>query len=84
MALQNDPLRILVVDDNQEAADLLAEVLSMHGHVATAVYGGAQGLSAMIDLAPDVVFLDLGMPGMDGYQVAQRLRAMREVVRLAS
>lgn len=79
MAQMLDPRRILVVDDNHDAADLMAEIFTLHGHVARAAYGGVQGLHAAREFEPDVVFLDLGMPGMDGYQVAKNLRGMPEL-----
>jgi CheY-like chemotaxis protein len=71
--------RILIIDDNRDAADLLAEVLSLHGHVTTVGYGGREGLSAVIDFRPDLVFLDLGMPELDGYQVAVLIRQMHQI-----
>lgn len=76
MASQFPPKRILVVDDNRDAADLTAQLLELHGHVAVAVYGGRQGIQAAVDFAPDVVLLDLGMPEVDGFAVANALRRM--------
>lgn len=67
-------LRILVIDDNRDAADMLVNIFELHGHVAKAAYGGMQGIAAAITFAPDIIFLDIGMPEMDGYQVAARLR----------
>jgi CheY-like chemotaxis protein len=62
------------VDDNQDAAESLAVFLRLRGHeVATAV-DGAAALELATTLRPDVVFLDIGLPGMDGYEVARRLR----------
>lgn len=74
MASQFPPRRILVIDDNHDAADLTAQVLELHGHVTMASYGGEHGVRTAIDFAPDVVLLDLGMPGMDGFAVAAVLR----------
>ncbi len=69
-------LRILVVDDNRDAADSLAILLEMTGyHVRTAVDGPA-ALEQCEREAPDVVLLDIGLPGMDGYEVAGRLKLM--------
>jgi CheY-like chemotaxis protein len=72
----NSPKRILVVDDNNEAADITAELLGMYGYQTTVAYAGRPGLEAARTFAPDVILLDLGMPGMDGYQVAGALRAL--------
>jgi PAS domain S-box-containing protein len=73
-AVDHQPLRVLVVDDNRDAADSLRELLDLLGHEAQAVFGGAAALAAGAELRPDVVLLDLGMPGMDGFETAQRLR----------
>jgi signal transduction histidine kinase len=70
-------LRALVVDDNADAADTLGMLLDALGVEARAVFNGADALRAVEDTVPDVVFLDLGMPGMDGFEVARRLRDMR-------
>ena len=66
--------RVLVVDDNADAADSLSFLLEMFGHQVRTAHDGPAGLAAAAEFRPDVVFLDLGMPGMDGYQVAARLR----------
>jgi PAS domain S-box-containing protein len=67
--------RILVVDDNQDAADTLAMLLEADGAQARAVYDGAAALAALPGLRPHTVLLDLGMPDMDGFEVARRIRA---------
>jgi CheY-like chemotaxis protein len=69
--------RILVVDDNVDAATTLQLLLKSLGHEACAVYDGQQALSTAVSFRPDVVLLDIGMPGLDGYEVARRLRALR-------
>jgi PAS domain S-box-containing protein len=69
------PRRALVVDDNRDAADSLVMLLELAGHAAVAVYSGDEALAAARQLRPDVVFLDIGLPGMNGYEVAERLRA---------
>ncbi|AYM75207.1 response regulator [Janthinobacterium agaricidamnosum] len=74
MANQLSPLRIMIVDDNRDAADLIAEFLVICGYEAVPVYGGAEALRTADRFAPDVVFLDLGMPGVNGFQVASTLR----------
>jgi CheY-like chemotaxis protein/two-component sensor histidine kinase len=67
--------RILVVDDNQDAADSLAALLSLLGQDVRAVHDGRRALEAALTFRPEIVLLDIGMPGMDGYEVARRLRA---------
>ena len=74
MANQLSPLRIMIVDDNRDAADLVAEFLVMCGHEAVPVYGGAEALLTADSFVPDVVFLDLGMPDVNGLAVASTLR----------
>jgi PAS domain S-box-containing protein len=68
-------LRVLIADDNRDAADALCDLLAALGHRALAVYGGEEALAACAEAAPQVAFLDLGMPGVDGYEAARRLRA---------
>jgi CheY-like chemotaxis protein/two-component sensor histidine kinase len=68
--------RILVVDDNQDAAATLAMMLELEGHDARAAFNGADGLRIAEAARPDIAFLDLGMPGMDGFELARRLRAL--------
>jgi CheY-like chemotaxis protein len=74
MGKQDFARRILVVDDNLDAAELVAELLALQGHQVVVACNGADALAAADRLHPDVVFLDLGMPNMDGYQVASALR----------
>ena len=69
------PCSVLVVDDNRDAAETLAALLSMLGHSAPVANDGHQALRMLPMLMPDVVFLDLGMPGMSGYEVASAIRA---------
>ena len=66
--------RVLVVDDNADAAFLVAELLRYRGHNVEVAVGGPEGFAAATAMIPDVVLLDLGMPMMDGYQVARALR----------
>jgi len=68
-------LRILVVDDNTDAAQTLAMLLELSGHEARTAGSGPVALETARAFVPEVVFLDLGMPGMDGFEVARRLRA---------
>lgn len=73
------PRRILIVDDNADAANSLALVLGLDGHVTEVVYSGTGALKRADDFKPEVVLLDIGLPEMDGYQVARRLRARPEL-----
>ena len=66
-------LRLLVVDDNADVADSLAALLQNAGHDTRTEYGGAAGIRAAEDFAPDVVFCDVGMPGVDGHELASQL-----------
>ncbi len=66
---------VLVVDDNVDAAETLAELLTLLGHTARAVHDGPAALEAARSAVPEVVLLDIGLPGMDGFEVARRLRA---------
>ena len=67
-------LRVLVVDDHRDAADLLAEVLAAHGCVVSVAYDGPAALERALIERPDVALLDIGLPGMDGYELARRIR----------
>lgn len=67
--------RVLVVDDNVDAAEGLRMLLELMGMEARAAYDGAAGLVATAEFAPHLVFLDIGMPGMDGFEFARRVRA---------
>jgi CheY-like chemotaxis protein len=66
--------RLLVVDDNRDAADSLAGVLVRLGADVRTVYDGASALAQLDSSRPDIVLLDIGMPGMDGHEVARRIR----------
>jgi CheY-like chemotaxis protein len=68
-------LRVLVVDDNLDAADTLVALLDMLGHNARVAHDGPQGLRMAQELKPDLVLLDIGLPGMSGYEVARAIRA---------
>ncbi|MDI1446862.1 GAF domain-containing protein [Polyangium sp. 6x1] len=68
-------LKVLVVDDNVDGAESLAELLQLSGHTTEVAHTGPSALVAARAFEPDVVFLDIGLPGMTGYEVAQRLRA---------
>jgi PAS domain S-box-containing protein len=66
--------RVLVVDDNQDAAESLAMMLRLAGQDVLTAYEGRSALTQAQGFRPEVVFLDIGLPGMDGYEVARRLR----------
>ncbi len=66
--------RILIVDDNADSADGMAKILSLQGHDVRIVYDGPSALDAAREHLPRFVLLDIGLPGMDGYEVATRLR----------
>src|SRR5581483_3690117 len=70
------PKRVLVVDDNEDAAESMALVLKLEGHVAVSVYTAADALTHATSFRPDVVLLDIGLPEMDGYEVAQQMREL--------
>ena len=67
--------RILVVDDNSDAADSLAMLLRLEGHEVESAYSAQGALEAVKRMRPEAVFLDIGLPLMDGYEIARRLRA---------
>lgn len=69
--------RVLIVDDNRDAADLLALVLRTHGHEVFVAYDGQEALDLAMSCRPEAILLDLGLPLVDGYEVARRLRSNR-------
>jgi CheY-like chemotaxis protein len=73
---QDGVKRVLVVDDNVDAADSTALLLNLDGYDAHSVHSAQAALDAAVSLQPDVVLLDIGLPEMDGYDVAKRLRAL--------
>ena len=75
--LQAPGRRVLVVDDNRDAADTLAGMLQLLGHDARCAYSGDEALVLGRDYRPHVVFCDIGMPGMDGYELVRRWRTER-------
>ena len=76
-----DPLRVLVVDDNRDAAESLAILMELWGNDVHRAFDGTQALEVSATHRPDVIFLDIGLPGMDGYEVAARLRELPATAR---
>lgn len=73
------PLRILVVDDNRDAAEMLSELLRLDGHNVLCTHDPRQALELAPRLRPDLILLDIGLPGMSGYEVARQLRTYDEL-----
>jgi len=80
-ALPRRSYRILVVDDNTDAAESLSLLLQMNAHEIRTATNGRDALALVGDFTPDIAFLDIGMPGMTGYELAARLRAMPALAR---
>jgi two-component system CheB/CheR fusion protein len=71
--------RVLVIEDNVDAADSLREVLEFNGHAVEVAHSGGEGIEKCGVFRPDMILCDIGLPGMDGYEVARRLRADRSL-----
>jgi PAS domain S-box-containing protein len=76
--------RVLVVDDNQDSADSMAMLLELEGHDVRAVYSALDALQQVSVFAPEIVLLDIGLPGMNGYDIAQRIATMPSPPRLVA
>ncbi|HET9598550.1 MAG TPA: ATP-binding protein [Anaeromyxobacteraceae bacterium] len=74
-ALQLPSLRVLVVEDNLDNAETLKDVLQMKGQDVAVAHDGPGGVARAMEMRPDVVLCDIGLPGLDGYEVARRIRA---------
>jgi PAS domain S-box-containing protein len=85
LAPDTAPRRILIVEDNNDARLMLRHLLELSGHEVHEAGDGVKGLEQALVLHPDAVVIDLGLPGLDGYQVAQRIRAAgrRDVILIA-
>lgn len=70
--------RVLVVDDDQYTADSFARLISLYGYEVRAVYSGAEAVARGAEFLPDLALIDIGMPGMDGYETVRRIRQHRE------
>jgi two-component system, chemotaxis family, CheB/CheR fusion protein len=75
---QKEPVRgarrILIIEDNEDAANSLRDLLTLKGHHVDVAYEGALGLERARAIVPDVVLCDVGLPGKDGYEIARALR----------
>jgi CheY-like chemotaxis protein len=78
-AVAEDPLQILIVEDNIDSGDTLAMLLRLEGHEVLLVRSGSTAIEAAPAFSPDVVLCDIGLPGVDGYEVARALRAMPQL-----
>ena len=79
-------LRVLVVDDNTDTVDSFSKLLKASGHNVRTAYDGPAAVQAALDYQPDIALLDIGLPGLDGYQVAKRIRqepALKNIVLVA-
>jgi CheY-like chemotaxis protein len=74
----NSTQRILLVEDNRDAADSLADLLRIFGYDVRVAYSGTEGIEAAHLFLPEIVLCDIGLPGLDGYEVARRLRSEAE------
>jgi CheY-like chemotaxis protein len=68
--------RVLVVDDNRDAAQMLCEIIRVYGCIARAAYDGPDALEAAQSFIPDLALVDIGLPRMDGYELARRIRRL--------
>jgi PAS domain S-box-containing protein len=73
---RDTPRRMLIVDDNRDSATSMSTLQRVRGHETRIAFSGPAAVAAAAEFVPDVVLLDLGLPGMDGFEVARRLRAM--------
>jgi CheY-like chemotaxis protein len=76
VARGQSPYSILIVDDNEDGARSFGELLSLYGHTVHIALDGPSALDIVNEVVPHIAFLDIGLPGMDGYELATRLREM--------
>ncbi len=69
-------MRILLVDDDADVREVLAELLTLEGHCVTAAADGPEGVLRALQTEPEVAFIDLTLPGIDGVEVARRIRSV--------
>jgi CheY-like chemotaxis protein len=75
----SESLRLVVVEDNPDLSELLKDVLEEYGHSVEVAADGVAGAALIASSAPDCAFVDIGLPGLDGYEVARTIRASAEV-----
>ena len=75
MPAARNPKRVLVVDDSADSAETLGELLKIWGHDVRLAHDGPSALDTAKSFSPQVVLLDIGLPGMDGFTVAERMKA---------
>lgn len=68
--------RVLIADDNRDSAESLGMLLSLEGHEVHVAYTGGEALALAVAKPPELAFLDIGMPDMDGFELARRLRSV--------
>jgi len=73
------PCRVLIADDNKDLADCLSKLFKLSGCTAEAVYDGHEAIKAARAHRPDIILLDIRLPGMDGFEVAGRIRADKDL-----
>jgi len=73
--------RVLIVDDNHDSAELLSVLLGREGHETRVAHDGHEALAVAAEFRPNIAFLDIGLPGMDGYELMSALRARPEHAR---
>ena len=81
--LSDQPRRILLIDDNADARELLGMGLELQGHTVAMADGGVEGLARARQFQPECIFLDLGMPEMNGYEAAVALRRIAGLAQVA-
>jgi DNA-binding response OmpR family regulator len=73
------PLKVLIVEDNRDARTTMRMLLTIaHGHIVYEAPDGAGGVRAALEIKPDVALIDLGLPDLDGYEVARQIRSARD------
>ena len=77
----SDVRRVLIVDDNHDSAELIAMVLSREGHETRVAHDPREAIPLAVQFRPDIAFLDIGLPGMDGFQLLGALRGKPELDR---
>lgn len=70
--------QVLIIEDQADLADCMARLLSLKGHRVRVARSGTEGLEVALSMVPEVILLDIGLPGLDGYEVASRLRSCRQ------